>query len=53
MWKVKVYMLVEPEDEELYATKKEAESVEEQELFLHPTEVLTTIVECDENGEEK
>lgn len=52
MWKVKSYLLVEPDEPVLYSTKEEAEKDADQDMFLQPGEILSIVVECDENGEE-
>jgi hypothetical protein len=53
-WKVKVYTLIEPEEEEIFQDKQEAYQEAEQVNFMQPEGVsnYAQVVECNEKGEE-
>ncbi len=52
-WKVKVYTYNEPEKEEVFQDRQEAEKEAEQVNFMQPQgcENITFVVECDEKGD--
>ena len=51
-WKVNCYMLVESDQPIVHDDKAEAEAEAEQIMFMQPKEMIASVVECDENGEE-
>jgi len=53
-WKVKTFILVNgpPENETLYDTREDAEQDADQVMFMQPGEVIASVVECDDDGEE-
>lgn len=51
-WRVKTFILVEEDEPTIYQEKAEADSDADQAMFMQPGEVITVVVECDEDGNE-
>jgi hypothetical protein len=51
-YKVKVFQYIEPHDDPLYEDKEEAQSEADHVMFMQPGEVIASVVECDDDGEE-
>lgn len=49
-YKLKVYLLSDPEMPELYETEEDARREADHLQFLYPDEVVVKIVKCDQNG---
>jgi hypothetical protein len=46
-YKVKTFLLVEPDEPEIYETKEEAQKEADQLMFMQPGEILAEVVEVD------
>ena len=51
-WRVKTFMLVEPDDlkASVYEDREEAEAEADQSMMMQAGEVLCEVIECDEDG---
>jgi hypothetical protein len=47
-YKVRTFLLVEPDEPEIYETKEEAQKEADQLMFMQPGEILAEVVEVEE-----